>query len=409
MSLPHARREFAKSLIDRSIRSALAASVAGKPRRAFADLLWRVQSRSALLRPACHVGQADAAPFEGILNGLLALSEERRSWVRPIDAWEPVGVGPLPLFSSLAHHLFAEYPVPPVLLSAWTGGTGYPAKRRQGWFRHVGRGGSLRTARFPIHLTKRMAHEFAHAPATFPIEFALRWAQVRGLGGSDRLARAIAASRLGVDLRNEDFWLPVIHLFLNTPRLALEEVGAIIDYLHDRKFRYRPAIIGEGTEIELDPPEPDLSIKGRTVASLMRRVVAWRAEARPARPEKILIRWEGLGLHPYHRDDGAGGAWTIRELLDSDALAAEGEAMHHCVATYTAICSKRRSSIWSLGVERPDGRDRLMTIEVDPATRQVIQAKRKCNREPDAACLAILRDWAGREGLNLDALDDGEA
>ena len=47
-----------------------------------------------------------------------------------------------------------------------------------------------------------LAHEFAHAPANFPIEFALRWAQVRGLGGSDELARAVvdAARSVSRDL-----------------------------------------------------------------------------------------------------------------------------------------------------------------------------------------------------------------
>ena len=38
----------------------------------------------------------------------------------------------------------------------------------------------------------------------------VRWAQVRGLGGTEALARAVAATRLGRELANEDFWETVL-------------------------------------------------------------------------------------------------------------------------------------------------------------------------------------------------------
>jgi hypothetical protein len=399
MPAQSARREFAKDLIDRAIRQALA-TLGRKSRKAFDRLLGSVRSRSELLRPSRYVGRTDAGCPDQVVGGLLALVEHRKHWLRPVEAWTPRGGTAILTFSSLAHHLLAHYPVPPVLLSAWFRGTDDQARRRQGWFRHAGLGRSLRTAGFPLRLTRRMAHEFAHAPVDLAIESALRWAQVRGLGGSDRLARAVAATRLGRAFDHDEFWTSVIHLFLNTPRLDLEQVEPIVEYLHDQRFEFQRVTIGDDTEVFLDPPQPDLSLRGRTVASLMKRVEEWRAGRRRKEARRILW-WERSGIGEYRHPIEDGRAWTVRELLDSDGLAEEGKAMQHCVATYTGCCLRRVSTIWSLGLEGDDGRERLVTIEVDRRTREVVQAKARWNEEPDEVSRAILIEWAGREGLKL--------
>ena len=75
--------------------------------------------------------------------------------------------------------------------------------------------------------------------------------QVRGPGGSDELARAVAATRLGGDYDNDAFWISVIHLLRNTTRLDLAQVEPIIEYLHNQKFEAQPVIIGEDTEVYL--------------------------------------------------------------------------------------------------------------------------------------------------------------
>jgi hypothetical protein len=401
MSKISARREHAKATIDLAIRKALA-SCERKPARAFADFLWKVQCRSDLLRPCRYVGRNDARRLDLLVNGLLALFQHRKGWLRTIEEWQPSASTPLSLFSSLAHHLVANFPVPPVLLSVWFEGTGWEAQRRQRWFHHAGMGKSLRTIGFPIKLSKRMAHEFAGAPAQFSIEFALRWSQVRGLGGTDELAYAIASTRLGNDFDNDDFWITVIHLFINTHRINLGQVGGIVDYLNDQKFEPERVIIGEETEINLDPLQPELTIKGRTVASLMRRVEEWRALRRPTNPQRRYFHWGRSNLGEYRREGEDGLAWTIRELLDSDELAAEGKAMQHCVALYADSCAKRNSTIWSLGSEAAGGRQRVLTVEVDPKTKRVVQASMKRNEDPDEPCKSILNEWAIQEGLKVE-------
>ncbi len=395
-----APREHAKAMIDRSIRRALAPTYS-KPRKTFLRLLTEIRGRSDLLRPARFQGRIDLGWLDAILGAILALTDYRRDWLRPVEAWEPAGSNPIRLFSSLAHHLLAEYPVPPVLLSGWFLGPDWDGRRQRRWFLRAGAGFSLRVVGFPIDLTRRMAHELAQAPVHYPVPFALRWAQVRGLGGSDSLARTVAATRLGRRFGDDEFWVTLIHFLINHPKFDLARVDAVVEYLQDQKFEEERAIIGEATEVDLDPPQPDLSLKGWTPASLLRRVAEWQAR-RPvaaAKPRKTLIRWDRSAVGEYLHIDRSGQTWTIRELLDSDALAAEGEAMDHCVATYTAWCSKRLSTIWSVGIEGPQGRERAATVEVNPANRQVVQSKARSNESPDAACLSIVRQWADREAL----------
>jgi hypothetical protein len=397
-----AGREFAENFVDRVVRKVPLGSVDRKTRRAFFKLIWAVQARSdlELLRPGLCEEDGEAQPRDPMLGGLLALCEHRGDWLRPIEEWIPEGSAALDVFSSLAHHLLANYPVPPVLLSAWFQEPGRWAWRQQEWFKHAGLGKSLRTAGFPIAMSRRIAHELAHAPAHFPIKYALRWAQVRGLGGSDALAHAVASTWLGHRFPNNGFWTSVIVFLISHPGLDLAQVGPVVDYLEDQKFEPRTVIIGDGVEIELDPPQPDLSIKGWTAASLLRRVARWQRQ-RDRRPERQLIRWAKSEIGGYQRQDEEGRIWTIFELLDSDELAAEGRAMEHCVASYTNVCSKGGATIWSLGLEEDGERQRVLTIEVEPKTRQVVQAKLKDNDDPDERSRSLVEDWARQQGLTL--------
>ncbi len=148
----------------------------------------------------------------------------------------------------------------------------------------------------------------------------------------------------------------------------------------------------------MDAPQPDLSLKGWSVASLLRRVEEWKAQ-RQVEVKRTLIRWNRSAIGEFFGRDEQGRAWTIRELLDSDELAAEGRAMDHCVATYTAWCAKRLTTIWSVSIEGGDGHERAVTVEVNPASREIVEAKARCNEEPDESCLVILRQWASQQAL----------
>ncbi len=40
-----------------------------------------------------------------------------------------------------------------------------------------------------------------------------------------------------------------------------------------------------------------------------------------------------------------------------------------------------------------------MTVEVNPASREIVEAKARCNEEPDESCLVIIRQWANQQAL----------
>lgn len=394
-----APREHAKARVDRAIRDVLDARPTRKHRTGLLAFLHAVQGRSGLLRPVHYQRAADEHQADAIARGLAALHDHRKHWLRPVENWGPRETRPLPLFSSLVHHLVAERPTPPVLLSAWFQGDYFCGHRARRWFLHAARGKSLRTAGFPLKMSRRTAHEFAHAPAHFSIEFALRWAQVRALGGSDQLARAFAQTDLGWNFNHAEFWTSFIQWFISGLGADPNRVGPIVAYLLDQKFDYRPAIIGEDTEIHLGPPQPELSIKGRTIAALWRKAVEWQAR-RKEETKRVLVRWDRSNIGEYRNCDEQGRHWTIRELLDSDDLAAEGKVMKNCVADYTEACQRRETTIWSIEIEQPEGRKRAATVEANPEKRTIVQARAKCNKALDEPCLTFLKAWADREGLN---------
>ena len=75
--------------------------------------------------------------------------------------------------------------------------------------------------------------------------------------------------------------------------------------------------------------------------------------------------------------------------------------MRHCVAAYADRCARGLASVWSMRVETGRGCRRVLTIEVDPATRAVRQARGTANRRPRPAEVELLASWAAGEGLRL--------
>ena len=93
----------------------------------------------------------------------------------------------------------------------------------------------------------------------------------------------------------------------------------------------------EGLLGKQPPPRPDYSLKGRTVASLLRQVEEWHKELGQDR-DRPSLSWPHSPFKDFRlvqRREGAGEprVWTITELLTSRALDLEGRAMRHCVAT----------------------------------------------------------------------------
>jgi hypothetical protein len=400
------RKNAAKAAIDHAIHEAiLVAGTHSRTREAFENLLEHVRVRTSLLRQPRLGGRIETEGIRQIIAGLLAIASHQTDWLRSVEDWTPIEDSPLPQFTSLAIHLFAKYPVPAFMTSVWLRDQDAESVKQQGWYKHIGLGRNIRTADLPLPYTKRMAHLFLQAPDHFTVEMALRWGQVRGLGGSEVLASAVAATRLGRSFEHEDFWQTALHFFVNEPMLDALHVGPIVDYLNDQRFVPQGMLTEEG-ELGQGPPQPNLTMKGRTQRSLLRQVEEWHQRLRH-RPNVTPIHWKRSDIGEFHyvekerRDQELPRTWTIRELLCSGELYREGLAMQHCVVSYVRACAGRASSIWSMRIENPLRRDRVMTIEVDVKRRMICQARRRRNARADGKAREILDRWARQERLAI--------
>lgn len=216
---PQSRRRSAKKTIDAAIHAALKSLLVGsEDQMSFQLLLRHVRSRSAMLSTASEPlkkGTADA-----VLAGLVEIARRRVAWLRPIHKWLPPDASSFVQFRSLIQHLFAQYRVPNFMNSVWLRSRP-EAVTWQDLFLHLGRGKSIRQFDTPIRLTKRMARYFMLAPDDLSVEQALRWAQVRGLGGNARLARTVAETSLRVPTTDEPFCETLIQFLVRGRSISL--------------------------------------------------------------------------------------------------------------------------------------------------------------------------------------------
>jgi hypothetical protein len=337
------------------------------------------------------------------IDGLLSLARHSRWWIHPVEDWKPRNHNSRRQFTSLVRHLFAEWPVPSFMDYVWFLGNDAEAVRRQDWFRHVGAGRSIRTARLPLALTKRMVHHFMQAPSNFSIEAALRWGQVFALGGNEKLVRSILETRLASEFEHNDFWVTVLQFFVANDMSDAAEIEPIIDYLYDQRFDSRHVRVAPGVVECQGPPQPNFSVKGRTPESMHRLITRWRIlRAMIEDPDE---QWRASGIDGFEFVevglDGREKTWRITELLSTRDLVAEGLKMNHCVGSYARTCAHRISSIWTLECESIAERTKLLTIEVEYGARRISQVKGKCNRNPRAKEVAVLRRWAEKAGLTI--------
>jgi len=324
------------------------------------------------------------------LEAVVRISAHRRAWLRPLETWSPRTHNSRRQFASLLRHLFVQYDDMPLFFDAvWFAGPTRRAIRQRQAYRHVGYGRSIRLCQLPIPYTKRMAHHFMHAPADLTPDKALRWGQVLGLGGDERLARAIMGTRLAECFDTDEFWQTVIEWFIAHPTFCRRQIGPMIDYLQHQRFTPQEMEGGE-----LGPLEPNLTMKGRTPESLLRKMNNWHRTLGKS-SERETSRWAATGIDEFEflegsTENGTRKVWRIRELLTSRELTAEGRRMKHCVGIYISSCKRGSCSIWTMEL---DG-DKGLTIEVRNHLRQIVQARGTANRLPTAKELSVLRRWA---------------
>jgi hypothetical protein len=249
-----------------------------------------------------------------------------------------------------------------------------------------------------------MEHYARHAPDHYSATQALRFGETRGLGGSVRLAREIVNGHLGQNLEHSVFWRTVLNFFVAHPEVKIEHVNPIVDFIQANKFGGEEILTENGSR-HRTAPWPDFSMKGRTLNSILRLVTAWHSDLATTAPGK-RFSWRPSGFQGYrigekYPDEDHDREWSIHELLDSGALFLEGRAMRHCVHSYTDRCRCGETTIWSLRLRVNGEEKRMVTIEVDPNRRSIIQVRAKCNLRPGGRSLEIIHQWATHAGLQF--------
>jgi hypothetical protein len=335
------------------------------------------------------------------IGAISRLARFSSRWVRTLAGFSCRTYNADRQLGELARFLLARWPVPKFFDQAW--GERSTDLHRE-WFIHLGAGGNLRTAPgLPFPLTKMMSHHALLAPDQTLIVSALRWGQVRALGGSERLARAVIHSSLRDVQEDEPFWLGVVRFFVANSTLDPQQIGPVVDWIRNQRFVAEPRRIVNGIVCGGEIPQPGFSMKGRTVATVLRQVERWHRDLNRATINSSTV-WPTCGIPGYERIEGSEGSQTIvriDEIVASADLQAEGRAMRHCVASYVRTCARGASAIYSLKTDNGTGYERRLTIQLDVLSKRIIQARGRYNAPPSPLDQRYLRNWATIAGLAI--------
>jgi hypothetical protein len=361
-----------------------------KHRQLLRDVLNQLDETTKLLGHVCYV------------EGVIHFVEHSEQWIRAIADWQPTTRNADRQFSSLARHLFAKYPVPAFMDSAWCRGS----KKAKRWFIHIGMGHNIRSApSLPIALTKKMAHHFVQAPAHYDIWAAFRWAQIHALGGNKAMADAVAETRMARHFKDDAFWLSMLRFFIDNPLLDTRHYQPIIDYIWHQKYEPRVVFVERGVARQEPPAQPNFCMRGRTPATLLRQVNDWHhqlgKETRGAHLQWIKSRYPDYRYVEGRAEARNMKVWTIRELLSYKELVAEGRTQNHCVATYAQSCHAGGTSIWTMDLRTSARQEKCVTIELHMPTKTIRQVRGLRNRLATPREMDVVSRWAEREGLRI--------
>jgi hypothetical protein len=339
------------------------------------------------------------------VDALFNLARFRSAHIRPTAEWRGTSSPWRSAVASLAHHLTCLYRVPAFMASVWHA-VDSAGDRKRSWVIAHSRGASFRSLDLPVIMTRKMEHIFLASYDHLALEPALRRAELLGLGMPTEFMNAILSTRMAMDLRNGDFWRTVWMFFIAYAReLNPTQVGPMIDYIESVRHD-RIQIETQDGIIDTAPLQPSFSIKGRTVPSMLRLMKEWHRDlgvpgGAPAFTWARSPFKPWLVEEPGRSEQETPKRWHIVELIDSAQLREEGISLHHCVGSYAHRCYRGTSSIWSLRVWQGEQKRSMLTIEVDPKKRAVIQARGNANHSASGKLLKLLHEWASREGLEM--------
>jgi len=317
---------------------------------------------------------------ENMIQAVFNIFQFRAQWRKDIFKWRPVEQNSSFQLIELANYLFCKYEVPAFLYKAFyeTGTTIFIS-----WFIHLSAGGKVKEMKnIPIPFTQKMGHYFIQAPEKMSVIEALRWAQVRGCGGDEKLAERVAYSWIGTKpFADEAFWESFLQLLIRNGMFNHDKLTELIDYVRETKRE-----------------NANYNLKGRTLQSLMRQSDEWHCKYKNVKGNWF---WKPCGIDGLKVERKA-EIIKLEELTEAKKLIEEGTAMKHCVASYTHYCAQGRSAIFSL--RKYSGgvlNDIIATIEVNIFLKTIVQAKAKMNKPISEEARKFMELWATKNALTI--------
>ena len=186
-------------------------------------------------------------------------------------------------------------------------------------------------------------------------------------------------------LNQFDFWSRAIVLTYGARNLRHFNLTDMIDYLEHMKYSSNDTY----------------SLKGRTSVTLQRAAQIWHGRVY-YEDHKILrkLKWTGLPkeldlFFTFKQDE-----YKCVQLTSGEELYQEGEAMQHCVITYTHSSRQSHCTIWSLQIKSNSSFIRILTIEV--REKVIVQARKLKNSAPRKKDMEVLKEWAERMAYKID-------
>ncbi len=400
-----------RDLLDRLIR-------AHRPTQLIASLHYNhmiecVRANSSLLSPRSFRHRSRKQQHRDTGKCIRAIARMARfsdRMVRSPHAWIPQG-DPI---HSLSKHLFAKFDVPEFAHRAWFGEM-TEVKILLDMARGVSPRKAVANSGLNSRLTRKAAHCFANAPDRFGVANTIRWAQAVAFGASDSLATQIVIACDGFDYE-EPFWQELVRFLIYASNVTPEgrersiiapdstEMREIANFVWRQKYVGASEVLGYRVHDNV-PLQPEFSFRGRTLRAFRRHMRNWRTEIDIpiSTPIEIAMRnrvWSPSGIQQFSISDGD-FTWKMVEILDSVQLRCEGGLMQHCVAVYESSCRSGRCSIWSLRKCVDQKERRIVTVEVWPESRRIVQAKAKRNADPTPHSMALIRRWAQYNSLEI--------
>jgi hypothetical protein len=358
----------------------------------------------------------DLHPKElSVVPAIVRLAAYAPSWVRQPEDWQPdPAQDARAQWATFLRHLLALYPVPEFLDSAWHV-FGQPEHLDRDCWIAVAQGRSLKDVPgFPRSITSRVLHAALNGGKATSLASAIWHAELHAARAAPALRDAVMTHRVFQTLGWHALGARLVEKF--TAAAAVEASVAahfpwVVDALHAIDAHQGRAQAEQLLRLPL--------------SALMRHAVKFltglmneeghdlteeqvRAAAGSAQLLRLAARrWRPmLGGIPFESRSGwvdGRPIWRVDELCTTEALKVEGRAMWHCVSGYTGRCRSGRSAIFSVRFLKREKAVvealSVATIEVEQATRKIVQIRAPRNSHPGHNVMRIIDEWAAANHL----------